>query len=348
MPPTLKPCLVDAPREGKLVAQASHATPARDIDHPGTDDAFRRQGSRPAIATLVFSAGFRAGPVTRPSTRANAIPLDDSVRTYLAEIGGIALLHQDEELEYARLISLGDDEARRRFIEANLRLVVSIAKRYLGRGLPMLDIIQEGNTALMQAVEKFDYRRGYKFSSFATWLIHQGIRRALDNQARTIRIPVGLGATLARLSRVSQRLLQELGREPTDEEVADEFGATPHRIRELRRLATEPLSLNSPISDQDDDELGDFVEDPDAVAPPEAASLAMLRSAVDKALHGLTARERRLVQLRYGLIDGRERTMEDVGERFGVTRQRIAQIEAVALAKLRHSAGRAGLADYLQ
>lgn len=201
--------------------------------------------------------------------------------------------------------------------------------------------------AIRQAVERFDPSRGYKFSSYATWLIHQAIRRALDNQGRTIRIPVGLAAALSRLARVSQRLVQELEREPTDEEVADELGLTPHRIREMRRLASEPLSLNSPVSDQDDDELGDFVEDPDAVAPFDAASQAMLRAAVTAALQSLTPRERRLVRLRYGLIDARERTMEEVRERFGVTRQRVAQIEAVALAKLRQSARSAGLAESL-
>ena len=317
-------------------------------DQHGADDVFDHTGSRPEICIPSDSSAFRVTRTTRVRTAAITLPLDDPVRTYLAEIGRIALLHRDQELEYARLISLGDDAARDRFIEANLRLVVSIAKRYLGRGLPMLDLIQEGNAALMQAVERFDYRRGYKFSSYATWLIHQAIRRAIDNQGRTIRIPVGLGAALSRLSRVSQRLLQELSREPTDEEVADELGVTPHRIREMRTLASEPVSLNSPISDQGDDELGDFIEDPDAVAPHEAASLAMLRVAVGRALQSLTARERRLVQLRYGLIDGRERTMEEVGERFGVTRQRIAQIEAVALAKLRQAARGAGLADYLQ
>jgi RNA polymerase primary sigma factor len=237
-------------------------------DEHGADGDFNRTGSRPEISVPGDGSGFRVSPTTRVRTAAVTLPLDDPVRTYLAEIGRIALSHRDQELEYARLISLGDDAARHRLIEANLRLVVSIAKRYLGRGLPMLDLIQEGNAALMQAVEKFDYRRGYKFSSYATWLIHQAIRRALDNQGRTIRIPVGLGAALSRLSRVSQRLLQELGREPTDEEVADELGVTPHRIREMRRLASEPVSLNSPISDQDDDELGDFVEDPDAVARP--------------------------------------------------------------------------------
>ena len=274
--------------------------------------------------------------------------LDDPVRMYLKEIGRIALLRKEQEVEYAQLIELGDGAARDKLTEANLRLVVSIAKRYIGHGLPFLDLIQEGNTGLMRAVEKFDYRRGYKFSTYATWWIRQAIRRALDDQSRTIRIPVHMGELFGKLVRVSRRLFQELGREPNTEEIAEEMGVTPDKVREALRISREPLSLSTPIGEEDDAELGDFVEDTEAIAPLEAASLAMLRTEVENILDSLTPRERRVLQLRFGLADGHQRTLEEVGKRFGVTRERIRQVESKALRRLRHPSRSKRLIDFLE
>jgi RNA polymerase primary sigma factor len=273
--------------------------------------------------------------------------LDDPIQMYLNEIGRIALLRKEQEVEYAQLIELGDDEARGKLTEANLRLVVSIARKYVGRGMPFLDLIQEGNTGLMRAVVRFDYRRGYKFSTYATWLIRQAVIGALADQSRTIRIPVPMGEVINTCARVSRRLLQELGREPDDEEIAEEMGVTATRVRELLRISMEPLSLNSPIG-EDDAELGDLVEDKQAIAPSEAASLTLLRSEVKSALNMLTPRERRVLQLRFGLVENREMTLEEVGKRFGVTRERIRQIEARALRKLRHTPRIKRLADFLE
>jgi RNA polymerase primary sigma factor len=267
---------------------------------------------------------------------------------YLKEIGRVALLRKEQEVEYARLIELGDDEARDKLTEANLRLVVSIAKKYIGRGMPFLDLIQEGNTGLMRAVGKFDYRRGYKFSTYATWWIRQAVTRALADQSRTIRIPVHMGEIINKLVRVSRRLLQELGREPDNEEIAEEMGVTPEKVCQALRIAKEPLSLNSPIGEEEDSQLGDFVEDKLATAPSEAASLAMLRTEVEDILDSLRPRERRVLQLRFGLIDGHQRTLEEVGKRFGVTRERIRQIEAKALRKLRHASRSERLTDFLE
>ncbi len=274
--------------------------------------------------------------------------LDDPLRMYLKEIGRVALLRKEQEVEYAQLIELGDDEARDKLTEANLRLVVSIAKKYIGRGMPFLDLIQEGNTGLMRAVGKFDHRRGYKFSTYATWWIRQAVTRGLADQARTIRIPVHMGEVINKLVRVSRRLLQELGREPAPEEIAEEMGITPEKVREAIRIAKEPLSLNSPIGEEEDSQLGDFVEDKQVTAPPEAASLAMLRTEVEDVLDSLRPRERRVLQLRFGLVDGRQRTLEEVGKRFGVTRERIRQIEAKALRKLRHPSRSKRLTDFLE
>jgi len=274
--------------------------------------------------------------------------LDDPIRMYLREIGRIALLRREQEVEYARLIELGDDEARDKLTEANLRLVVSIAKKYIGRGMPFLDLIQEGNTGLMRAVVKFDYRRGYKFSTYATWWIRQAVNRALADQSRTIRIPVHVGEVINKLVRVSRRLFQELGREPDDEEIAEEMGLTPEKVREVLRISREPLSLSSPIGDEEDAQLGDFIEDKQATAPSEAASLTMLRTEVENVLDSLTPRERRVLQLRFGLIDAREQTLEEVGKRFGVSRERIRQIEARALRKLRHPSRSRRLTDFLE
>jgi RNA polymerase primary sigma factor len=274
--------------------------------------------------------------------------LDDPIRMYLREIGRIALLRKEQEVEYAQLIELGDDEARDKLTEANLRLVVSIAKKYIGHGMPFLDLIQEGNTGLMRAVVKFDYRRGYKFSTYATWWIRQAIRRALDDQSRTIRIPVHMGEVITKLVRVSRRLFQELGREPDDEEIAEEMGIMPAKVREVLRISREPISLSTPIGEEEDAELGDFVEDKEATAPPDAASLTMLRTEVENILDSLTPRQRRVLQLRFGFIDGHERTLEEVGKRFSVTRERIRQIEAKALHKLRHPSRSKRLIDFLE
>jgi len=278
----------------------------------------------------------------------DSFSLDDPVRMYLKEIGRIALLRREQEVEYARLIELGDGEARAKLTEANLRLVVSIAKKYIGRGLPFLDLIQEGNTGLMRAVEKFDYHRGYKFSTYATWWIRQAVRRALADKSRTIRIPVHMGDVITKLLVVSRRLFQELGREPDTEEIADEMGIRPDKVREVLRISREPLSLSTPIGEEDDAELGDIVEDKEATAPPEAAVLTMLHIEVENVIDSLTPRERRVLQLRFGLIDGRQRSLEEVGKRLGVTRERIRQVEANALRKLRHPSRSKQLIDFLE
>jgi RNA polymerase primary sigma factor len=267
---------------------------------------------------------------------------------YLKEIGRIALLRKEQEVEYAQLIELGDEAARDKLTEANLRLVVSIAKKYIGRGMPFLDLIQEGNTGLMRAVVKFDYRRGYKFSTYATWWIRQAVSRALADQSRTIRIPVHMGEVINKLVRVSRRLFQELGREPDDEEIAEEMDLTPEKVREVLRISREPVSLSSPIGEEGDAQLGDFVEDTQAIAPSEAASLTMLHIEVENILDTLTPRERRVLQLRFGLVDARQLTLEEVGKRFGVTRERIRQIEAKALRKLRHPSRSKRLTDFLE
>ena len=273
--------------------------------------------------------------------------LDDPVRMYLKEIGEVSLLTKEQEVEYAMRIEAGDEDAKNLLAEANLRLVVSIAKKYFGRGMPFLDLIQEGNLGLMRAVDKFDYHRGYKFSTYATWWIRQAITRAIADQARTIRIPVHMVEMVNKLVRVSRRLLQELGREPDDEEIAEEMGVTPERVREIRKVSRDPVSLETPVGDEGDSNLGDLIEDKQAVAPVEAASLSMLSSEVEDVLDTLTPRERRVVQLRFGLIDGHPRTLEEVGRRFGVTRERIRQIEAKALRKMRHPSRRNKLEAYL-
>jgi len=278
----------------------------------------------------------------------DAVSLDDPVRMYLKEIGRVALLRAEQEVEYAQLIELGDDAAKNKLTEANLRLVVSIAKKYIGRGMSFLDLIQEGNMGLIRAVEKFDYHKGYKFSTYATWWIRQAITRAIADQARTIRIPVHMVETINKLVRVSRRLLQELGREPTEEEIADEMGVTPERVREIIKVSQDPVSLETPIGEEEESHLGDFVEDREATAPSDAASLIMLRGEVEDILDTLTPRERRVLQLRFGLIDGHPRTLEEVGKRFGVTRERIRQIEAKALRKLRHPSRSKKLKDYLE
>jgi RNA polymerase primary sigma factor len=275
------------------------------------------------------------------------ISIDDPVRMYLKEIGRVPLLTAEEEVDLAKRIEAGDDEAKRRLTEANLRLVVSIAKRYVGRGMLFLDLIQEGNLGLLKAVEKFDYRKGYKFSTYATWWIRQAITRAIADQARTIRIPVHMVETINKLIRISRQLLQRLGREPTAGEIAHEMGITEDRVREIMKIAQEPVSLETPIGEEEDSHLGDFIEDQEAPAPAEAASFSLLKEQLEEVLQTLSDREERVLRLRFGLDDGRQRTLEEVGYVFGVTRERIRQIEAKALRKLRHPQRSKKLKDYL-
>jgi RNA polymerase primary sigma factor len=291
--------------------------------------------------------------------------LDDPVRMYLREIGRVPLLNAEEEVKLARRMERGKDEqfkpaisrdyriiedgeeAQRRLTEANLRLVVSVAKKYIGRGMSLLDLIQEGNIGLIRAVEKFDYTKGYKFSTYATWWIRQAITRAIADQARTIRIPVHMVETINRLIRISRRLLQDLGREPTSEEIAEQMEISPEKVREIIKVSQEPVSLETPIGEEDDSHLGDFIEDHTALAPADAASHQLLKEQVEDVLDSLTERERKVLQLRFGLDDGRSRTLEEVGKEFHVTRERIRQIEAKALRKLRHPSRSRKLKDYL-
>ncbi len=275
------------------------------------------------------------------------IALDDPVRMYLKEIGRVPLLLANEEIELARKVESGDETAKRRLAEANLRLVVSIAKRYVGRGMLFLDLIQEGNLGLIKAVEKFDYRKGFKFSTYATWWIRQAITRAIADQARTIRIPVHMVETINKLIRVSRQLLQALGREPSAEEIAEEMEMSPERVREIIKIAQEPVSLETPIGEEEDSHLGDFIEDQDAPAPAEAASFRLLKEQLEDVLNTLTPREEKVLRLRFGLDDGRARTLEEVGQIFNVTRERIRQIEAKALRKLRHPSRSKKLKDFL-
>ncbi|MEG6521267.1 RNA polymerase sigma factor RpoD [Desulfotomaculum sp. 1211_IL3151] len=275
------------------------------------------------------------------------IGIDDPVRMYLKEIGRVPLLTPEEEIELAKRMEQGDEEAKRRLAEANLRLVVSIAKRYVGRGMLFLDLIQEGNLGLIKAVEKFDFRKGFKFSTYATWWIRQAITRAIADQARTIRIPVHMVETINKLIRVSRQLLQELGREPSPEEIAKEMDISGDKVREIMKIAQEPVSLETPIGEEEDSHLGDFIEDADARAPAEEASFTLLREQLDEVLKTLTDREQKVLRLRFGLDDGRARTLEEVGQKFGVTRERIRQIEAKTLRKLRHPSRSKKLKDYL-
>lgn len=275
------------------------------------------------------------------------INIDDHVKMYLKEIGKVALLTAEEETNLARRMAEGDEDAKKKLAEANLRLVVSIAKRYVGRGMLFLDLIQEGNLGLIRAVDKFDYTKGYKFSTYATWWIRQAITRAIADQARTIRIPVHMVETINKLVRVSRQLVQELGREPTPEELAKGLNMSVEKVREISKISQEPVSLETPIGEEEDSHLGDFIPDDDAPAPSEAASYVLLKEQLVEVLKTLTTREAKVLKLRFGLIDGRQRTLEEVGKEFNVTRERIRQIEAKALRKLRHPSRSRKLKDFL-
>ena len=278
----------------------------------------------------------------------DGVSIEDPVRMYLKEIGKVPLLSAEEEIELAKRMELGDQEAKKRLAEANLRLVVSIAKRYVGRGMLFLDLIQEGNLGLIKAVEKFDYRKGYKFSTYATWWIRQAITRAIADQARTIRIPVHMVETINKLIRVSRQLLQELGREPTPEEIAAEMNMPVERVREILKISQEPVSLETPIGEEEDSHLGDFIQDDNVPVPADAAAFTLLKEQLEEVLGTLTDREQKVLTLRFGLEDGRARTLEEVGKEFNVTRERIRQIEAKALRKLRHPSRSRKLKDYLE
>ena len=278
---------------------------------------------------------------------ADSVSVNDPVRLYLKEIGKVPLLTGDEEMALAKRMEAGDDSAKKELAEANLRLVVSIAKRYVGRGMSFLDLIQEGNLGLIKAVEKFDYTKGFKFSTYATWWIRQAITRAIADQARTIRIPVHMVETINKLIRVSRQLLQEYGREPTPAEIGKEMGFSEEKVREIQKIAQDPVSLETPIGEEEDSHLGDFIPDEDAPAPAEAASYALLKEQLIEVLNTLTEREEKVLRLRFGLDDGRARTLEEVGKEFNVTRERIRQIEAKALRKLRHPSRSKKLKDYL-
>ena len=289
-----------------------------------------------------------SGEIDLEATLPKGIAVDDPVRMYLKEIGKVPLLSADEEIELAKRMEEGDESAKKRLCEANLRLVVSIAKRYVGRGMLFLDLIQEGNLGLIKAVDKFDYTKGYKFSTYATWWIRQAITRSIADQARTIRIPVHMVETINKLIRVSRQLLQTYGREPSPEEIAVEMGISVDKVREIQKIAQEPVSLETPIGEEEDSHLGDFIPDEDVPAPAEAAAFSMLKEQLVEVLDTLTEREQKVLKLRFGLEDGRARTLEEVGKEFDVTRERIRQIEAKALRKLRHPSRSKKLKDYLE
>ena len=289
-----------------------------------------------------------SGEIDIEATLPKGIAVDDPVRMYLKEIGKVPLLSADEEIVLAQRMEAGDEEAKKKLCEANLRLVVSIAKRYVGRGMLFLDLIQEGNLGLIKAVDKFDYRKGYKFSTYATWWIRQAITRSIADQARTIRIPVHMVETINKLIRISRQLLQTFGREPSPEEIAKEMGISVDKVREIQKIAQEPVSLETPIGEEEDSHLGDFIPDDDVPAPAEAAAFSMLKEQLVEVLDTLTEREQKVLKLRFGLEDGRSRTLEEVGKEFDVTRERIRQIEAKALRKLRHPSRSKKLKDYLE
>ncbi|RFU71701.1 RNA polymerase sigma factor RpoD [Peribacillus saganii] len=314
------------------------------IDVVAKSDLEEEDEDNPDIQDLEKEEEFDLNDLSVPP----GVKINDPVRMYLKEIGRVDLLSGEEEIKLATRIEEGDEEAKRRLAEANLRLVVSIAKRYVGRGMLFLDLIQEGNMGLIKAVEKFDYRKGFKFSTYATWWIRQAITRAIADQARTIRIPVHMVETINKLIRVQRQLLQDLGREPSPEEIAEDMDLTPEKVREILKIAQEPVSLETPIGEEDDSHLGDFIEDQDATSPSEHAAYELLKEQLEDVLDTLTDREENVLRLRFGLDDGRTRTLEEVGKVFGVTRERIRQIEAKALRKLRHPSRSKRLKDFLE
>ena len=316
-------------------------TSGEDIIPPLDDDAL------PEIEELQDIEEVTEEELADTDSLVDTFSTDDPVRMYLKEIGKVPLLTPDEEQDLARRMADGDEEAKRRMAEANLRLVVSIAKRYVGRGMLFLDLIQEGNLGLIKAVDKFDYTKGYKFSTYATWWIRQAITRAIADQARTIRIPVHMVETINKVIRVSRQLLQELGHDPSAEEIADEMGMPVDKVRDILKIAQEPVSLETPIGEEEDSHLGDFIPDEDASEPSEAASFSLLKEQLMSVLDTLTPREKKVLELRFGIVDGRTRTLEEVGKEFNVTRERIRQIEAKALRKLRHPSRSKKLKDYL-
>jgi RNA polymerase primary sigma factor len=301
----------------------------------------------PDIEELQEIESISEDEIVDPESLADSFSVDDPVRMYLKEICKVALLTPEEEIELAKRMAQGDKEAKKRMAEANLRLVVSIAKRYVGRGMLFLDLIQEGNLGLIKAVEKFDYTKGYKFSTYATWWIRQAITRAIADQARTIRIPVHMVETINKVMRISRQLLQELGHDPTPEEIAEDMGLPVEKVREILKIAQEPVSLETPIGEEEDSHLGDFIPDEDASEPSEAASFTLLKEQLSEVLSTLTPREEKVLRLRFGIEDGRTRTLEEVGKEFNVTRERIRQIEAKALRKLRHPSRSKKLKDFL-
>ena len=309
---------------------------------PNSDELVDEEGDDDGVVLT------KTGEIDVEATVPKTLPTDDPVRMYLKEIGKVSLLTADEERELAIRMEQGDEEAKKKLCESNLRLVVSIAKRYLNRGLSFLDLIQEGNLGLIKAVDKFDYTKGYKFSTYATWWIRQAITRSIADQARTIRIPVHMVETINKLIRISRQLLQEYGREPTSEEIAKEMGITVEKVREIKKISQDPVSLETPIGEEEDSHLGDFIPDDDVPAPVDAAAYSMLKEQLMEVLDTLSDREKKVLMLRFGLEDGRPRTLEEVGKEFNVTRERIRQIEAKALRKLRHPSRSKKLKDYLE
>ena len=350
----------DIVKKAKAKGKITYEELAKELENTNPDqidkvfDAFEEMGvnilnddfeDEPDIDDLKEVENLKLDEITETSYE--GISVDDPVRMYLREIGKIPLLSYDKELELAKRILEGDEEAKQELAEANLRLVVSIAKKYVGRGMLFLDLIQEGNMGLIKAVEKFDYTKGFKFSTYATWWIRQAITRAIADQARTIRIPVHMVETINRLIRTSRHLLQQLGREPTPEEIAKEMEMSVEKVMEIQKIAQDPVSLETPIGEEDDSHLGDFIQDEDSPAPHDAASYTLLREQLEEVMNTLTPREAKVLKLRFGLEDGKARTLEEVGKEFDVTRERIRQIEAKALRKLRHPSRSKKLRDYM-
>ena len=347
-------------KKAKAKGKITYEELAKELENTNPDqidkvfDAFEEMGvnilnddfeDEPDIDDLKEVENLKLDEITETSYE--GISVDDPVRMYLREIGKIPLLSYDKELELAKRILEGDEEAKQELAEANLRLVVSIAKKYVGRGMLFLDLIQEGNMGLIKAVEKFDYTKGFKFSTYATWWIRQAITRAIADQARTIRIPVHMVETINRLIRTSRHLLQQLGREPTPEEIAKEMDMSVEKVMEIQKIAQDPVSLETPIGEEDDSHLGDFIQDEDSPAPQDAASYTLLREQLEEVMKTLTPREAKVLRLRFGLDDGKARTLEEVGKEFDVTRERIRQIEAKAFRKLRHPSRSKKLRDYM-